>query len=132
MRCLEEYNRFKKYEVNCILLLTDKSIDVSVFPNIQFSVHFYDPGIKHNLALKHRELMAKEQGKFDYYLYMEDDILLTEEVFDFWITEQNSIEVSELTSTTNDWKDPSTWVPTGLFMNFQWKEGKWVMNPNKN
>lgn len=49
-----------------------------------------------------------------------------------WIAEQNSIEVSELTSTTNDWKDPSTWVPTGLFMIFQWKEGRWVMNPNKN
>ena len=49
-----------------------------------------------------------------------------------WIAAQNSIEVSELTSTSNDWKDPSTWVPTGLFMNFQWINGKWTMKPNKN
>lgn len=48
-----------------------------------------------------------------------------------YIKASNTIEITELTSTTNDWKDPSTWVPSGLQYHFQFTNGKWTMRPEK-
>lgn len=41
--------------------------------------------------------------------------------------EIHKIYISELTSTGNDLNNPSTLVPTGNELFFEWKNGKWIM-----
>ena len=59
--------------------------------NIKFSVVRYPEDASQSLVMKHRRLFEASEGDFDYYVYAEDDILITEATFDHWVAEQRQM-----------------------------------------
>jgi hypothetical protein len=90
-KCLREYNSYKKYAINCDLYVTDKTIDLTEFSNLYFTLFTFEPSVGESLVLQHRKTMAANVGRFDYYVYAEDDILIKEHVFDAWVREQSKL-----------------------------------------
>jgi hypothetical protein len=92
LRCLKEYNSYQKYEIECHLQVTDPTdIDLRGLDNIKFSVVRYPEDAGQSLVMKHRRLFETTEGDFDYYVYAEDDILITEATFDHWAAEQRQM-----------------------------------------
>ena len=90
LKCLSEYNSYKKYKIDCHLYVTE-NIDVSSFKNLNITVHKYNQDIKDKLPFEHKILFSSNINKYEYYLYCEDDILITENNVDSWINVQNSL-----------------------------------------
>ena len=90
MRCLREYNSFQKYTFEVHLYVTEE-FNLSEFSNLTIYLHIYPLHVGENLVLQHRDMFVANRDKFDYYMYYEDDVLITESIFDSYIDVQNKL-----------------------------------------
>lgn len=90
IKCLNEYDKFEKYDIDCHLDLTDP-IDLPEFKRIKIYTHFYKKDIGMSLTMEHRKKMASKLNDYDIFLYAEDDIFITEKNIDSWIDIQNTL-----------------------------------------
>jgi len=104
-------------------LQTIPNIDIFIHSNLQFShpliannVHLIVHDIKNLhpffLTWQSRPYFQKQLGQYDYYLYLEDDILFTRKNFEFYlkyhpICKKNNVHLGflrvECSPTTGDW-----------------------------
>lgn len=90
LNCLREYNSYKKYKIDCYLDVTD-SIELSEYNNMKIFVSRHDKSVGMELTLKHRQKMVSKLNDYDLFLYAEDDIFITENNIDYWISIQNNL-----------------------------------------
>jgi hypothetical protein len=122
-------------------------IPIQLLNTTYYALIGYDE-YKQNVSRKIIEIMhfENDQPLFggDYFSYVASPVFPTAPVDRFILQykkgsnanvrydkETNSIIISALTSTDNDLNNPSTLVPTGNELSFEWKNGKWTM-PKKN
>jgi len=84
LSCLREYNSFKKYVLDVHLYLTEE-LDVSEFSNLKITQHIFDPSIGHYLTHEHKQLFAENLDLYNYFIYSEDDMLITESHMDAYV-----------------------------------------------
>jgi len=89
-KCLTEYNSFQDYKIDCHLFLT-QPIDITPYPNIRFIIHTFSALLGQGLVLEHKRVMIDSVGRYDYYLYSEDDIFITENNIKEWEKFQSKI-----------------------------------------
>jgi len=85
-----EYATYTDYELEIHLLLTDE-IDVSEFMSLKIVKHFYPKDIGHFLTHTHKQIFTQNIETFDYFLYIEDDILLKESSVDLFMEESKTL-----------------------------------------
>lgn len=88
-KCILEYNSYDSiFKIDICLFETKKNdIEQSNIYHI-----YYDKNIKYNLAFEHRKLFDKYKDLYDYYIYCEDDILISETTFKRYLSETNLID----------------------------------------
>jgi len=85
----------------CIDSISDIDIKTDIFvhtttdlniklPNASVIIHDLNDEHPHFLAWKHRELMRRQVGMYDAYMYLEDDIQFGQINFDLWQKHQHS------------------------------------------
>lgn len=77
LKCLKAYNDFTGYHLDIHLYLTE-DINCKEFSNLAITKHLYDRSIGKMLPNQHKALFNGVRGEYDYYLYCEDDVLITE------------------------------------------------------
>lgn len=86
LQVLAEYNKAAlKYDITLHVFLTEDTIDWSAFPNLNPIKHIFPESITNRLPREHKAIMIENAGKFDYYLYSEDDILITPDHLDAFV-----------------------------------------------
>jgi len=85
---LSEYSTYKNQELEIHLLLTDE-IDLSEFSTLKIIKHFYPKELGHFLTHTHKQIFTQNLELFDYFLYIEDDILLKESSVDLFMENIN-------------------------------------------
>lgn len=85
-RTLLEYSAYQNHQFEIHLLLTDE-IDVSEFTSLKIIKHFFPSDIGHFLTHTHKQIFTQNIELFDYFLYIEDDILLRECSVDLFMEE---------------------------------------------
>ena len=90
LECLKEYNSYNGYSITAHLLLTE-DIDCSEFSNLNIIKHIYPLSIRYNLTYEYKPIFYYEMGKFDYYVYTEDDNFITQQNFDAFISTQATL-----------------------------------------
>ncbi len=89
LKCLREYNSFKNYLITAHILLTN-DLDCSEFKNIKIEKHILPESLKHWFVHETKPIMYENRNNFDYFIYCEDDVLITEENFEsFAFTQKN-------------------------------------------
>jgi hypothetical protein len=88
LQCFKEYCSFQKYEITAHLFLTE-DFNCDEFRNIDIIKHIYAPSVGQMLVQKHKQTFVEERRNFDYYLYCEDDVFITENNVDTYVTIQS-------------------------------------------
>lgn len=81
---LNEFSNIKNYNIE---LFVQSTVDNSeLYKNCPLTIHetLYSD-IKFDLSRKHREIIVDNKDKFDYFIYTENDILLTQDNVDYLI-----------------------------------------------
>lgn len=83
LKCLEEYNKSAlKYSITLHVFLTEDTIDWSRYPNLKPIKHIYDESISNRLPREHKQVMIDNADNYDWFLYSEDDVLITQDHLD--------------------------------------------------
>jgi hypothetical protein len=90
LECLKEYNSYNGCRITVHLLLTE-DIDCSAFSNLNIVKHIYPLSIEHDLVHEYKPIFSYEAGNFDYYIYCEDDVMITKENFDVFVSVQENL-----------------------------------------
>lgn len=90
-RVLQEYNRFKKYKINVILLNTEYVKDLK-YSRLGIRQEIFDKSLGYWLAHKHKKFIFENKDKFDIFIYSENDILITEKNLDVFVTHSKNLE----------------------------------------
>jgi len=88
-RCLDEYFSYTTHDISVHIYHTEEL-------NIEhrnITKHKCNERIKHNLVNEHQRLFIKYKDKYDYFLYAEDDILITEDVLNRCIKSNEKMEM---------------------------------------
>src|SRR6056297_2184101 len=82
---LEEFSEWKKYNLD-IIIDTTVELDFKKYEEkLNISYCMYDDSIKMDLAFQHRKHMKDNIDKYDLYMYVENDTLVTEKNVDTWL-----------------------------------------------
>ena len=87
---LTELNLFKKYKLDIHIYCTDK-VNFDEFDNLYITQHIFNKNIGVNLTHQHKKLFLNHINDYDYFMYLEDDVLIKESTIDSFIEEQNSL-----------------------------------------
>jgi hypothetical protein len=87
---LRSYNSFVDYKITIHLLLTE-DIDCSEFSNLIIHKHIYDYSIQQYLGVQHKQIFLDNIDKYDYFLFLEDDILINEKNINTYINVQQNL-----------------------------------------
>ena len=75
-----------------ICYLTE-DIDCSEFSNLKIEKHIYPASLGEQLSQEFKPTFYENRGKFDYYIYYEDDVLMTKEVFNTFVSIQDTLSL---------------------------------------
>lgn len=92
LKNLSSYNAFKNYEITINLYLTE-DINCDEFCNLNIHKHIFDYDIKSYLGVQHKQLFIDNINNYDYFIYTEEDILITEENIDTYILVQKELPI---------------------------------------
>ncbi|QLC34402.1 hypothetical protein EFA46_009340 [Halarchaeum sp. CBA1220] len=81
-RLLAEY-RSMRHDVDVVLDLTEERPEGWPDPVVRTRQH--DPSIEMELVYEHRDVMRDALGEYDLYVYVEDDVLITEDNLDAYV-----------------------------------------------
>lgn len=85
--CLREYNSFKNYSITAHIFLTSE-FDCTEFKNLNIIKHICPESLGESFVHESKPIIYENRNNFDYYIYSEDDILITKENFDSFISIQ--------------------------------------------
>ena len=89
---LKEFNSFKKYNIFLHVFSTEE-FNFDEFDNLTITQHIFDNNIGQILTHKHKSLFYENRNNYDYFMYCEDDVLITESIMDAFVEEQNNLPV---------------------------------------
>lgn len=85
-RVLTEFKSYTKYNLSIHLLLTD-DFDTTEFAPLKIEKHLYPGHIGESLPHTHKQIFEQQLQNYDYFLYIEDDLLLKESLVDTFMEE---------------------------------------------
>ena len=82
---LSNYNSWdlSKYDLTIRMYVTDK-YDVSEYSNLDIEQKVYSEDLHVNLGWQHRDWFIENRNNYDYFIWNENDILITQETFETW------------------------------------------------
>jgi len=92
---LENYNTWDKtkYQIDLVIFCTSP-YDITQYSNINFlPPQIYDENITVNLGWQHRDYFIKNQDNYDFFIWGENDMLITEETFNTWNELDSNLKV---------------------------------------
>lgn len=90
-KCLSEYNKFKNYSIDVHLYTTD-NFDIPIFENLSIYNSSYDSSIGQMLVHEHKLWFNELKNDYDYYIYCEDDVFITSDVFESYVDIQSKLK----------------------------------------
>ncbi len=90
-RLLEEYNKFKKYQIKVILVNTEYIKNLN-YLNLDIKQELFDKSVKLWLTHKHKKFMYENRDKFDIFIYSENDMLITEHHLDLFLKHSENLK----------------------------------------
>jgi len=82
---LSNYNSWdlSKYDLTIRLYVTDE-YDVSEYSNLDIEQKVYSEDLHVNLGWQHRDWFIENKNNYDYFIWNENDILITQKTFETW------------------------------------------------
>lgn len=93
-RVLSEYHKMQ-HNVDVVLDLTENREEG--WPDPVMKTRQFDTDLGHRINFQHRSYMADREGEYDLYIFSEDDILITENNINAYVSESNRIPADEIT-----------------------------------
>lgn len=84
---LSNYNSWdlSKYDLNIRMYVTGE-YDVSEYSNLDIEQKVYSEDLHVDLGWQHRDWFIENKNNYDYFIWNENDILITQETFEMWET----------------------------------------------
>lgn len=90
IRALHEFDTFE-HEIIDIIIYTTYNINLPEFKKIHVKQKIYDQSIKQGLVFQCRNDIYLQSKNYDYFLYVENDILITYNNFNSWKIESSKL-----------------------------------------
>ena len=90
LNCLREYNSFRDCQI-VVHIYSTEEFNVSEFSNLTVYFSEFDSSIGQMLVHQHKPWFFELKDQFDYFIYCEDDVFITEWNFQTYIKEQKNL-----------------------------------------
>jgi hypothetical protein len=84
------------HEVELVIDTTVNLSNIIERKKLPISQRLFDPSVACTLPFKHREYFAKNIDRYDYFLYLENDLYIPQTAIDFVIDETANLEKDEI------------------------------------
>lgn len=88
--CLEQYNKFQNCKITVHIYSTEE-FDVKQFTNLEIFFAIFPKSIGHMLVHQHKPWFVELRNQYDYYIYCEDDVFITNQHFENFIKYQSNL-----------------------------------------
>lgn len=90
LTCLAEYSLYADYALTTHVFLTE-DCDLSAFPSLNIVKHVLPASLGKAFVLESKPVLYESRNDYDYYIYSEDDVLITRENFETFARVQSQL-----------------------------------------
>lgn len=91
-KCLKSYDSFENYAITIHLFIT-QDFDCSQFTKLNIIKHILPESLGEHFVNECKPVIYENRHDFDYYIYCEDDVLITKENFETFVSIQSKLSL---------------------------------------